>query len=147
LPTEPSEPPLADSETTDRALTDGGQQVLWFDLQVGDCIDEEVPLPLDVYSLLVVPCEDPHNYELYEVFDLAVDQAEYPGDREVEREAFTSCIDAFEDYVGVPYHESPHEITFFYPSPLTWAGGDREVMCILEIYDGPPVADTLPDLT
>ena len=85
----------------------------------------------------VVECATPHQGELYHHDTVAADaSAPYPGDAAVTTEADLRCYAAFEPYVGLEWEVSRLNYLYFYPSPETWAAGDRSIQCILFAGDG-----------
>lgn len=102
-------------------------------LQVGDCLAEEALG--DVESVPVVPCEEPHDSELYHTFDLA--EAEYPGEDSIIESAQQGCLATFEAFVGAPYETSIYDIAYLYPVEESWnAINDRTVLCGVYLVDG-----------
>jgi hypothetical protein len=104
-------------------------------LPIPTCIYQEPADPGEVQldqPAYVVDCVTPHQGELYhhDAIDAAVG-APYPGDAAVGREASLRCQAAFEPYVGLDYDGSRLDYVYFYPSPETWAEGDRGVHCVL----------------
>lgn len=107
-----------------------------FTMRVGDCFDDTATLASDaageVASLPGVPCAQPHDNEVYAVFD--VDVESFPGDEAMADMAFGQCLARFEAFVGIDYEESDLDITALYPSGQSWRlQGDREVVCA--VYD------------
>lgn len=85
-----------------------------------------------------VPCEDPHDAELYAVVTVGdrelaggPDDA-YPGSEAVVAEAEAVCSDRFADYVGRPDNESSLDVVFLVPTATTWELGDRTMVCLVE---------------
>lgn len=111
----------------------GGEDVSVFDLEAGDCFsaDEE-----QLESVVVVDCAQPHVYEAFHVFDhdAGPDDA-YPGDDEIVQYADDQCQPPFEEFVGTDYESSIWYITSVTPSSETWAEGDREIVCTLNVED------------
>lgn len=112
---------------------------------VGDCLDME-ELGSVVDTLPTVPCEDPHEAEVYAVLDLESDAAFDQGT--IDTDAFDACEALFEDFVGVVYEDSVIEIWYLYPDAAGWDAGDREVICTAaeidwETGDVVPVTGTL----
>lgn len=107
-----------------------------FSVQLGDCFNEVSSLasdePGDVSSLPGVPCSDPHDYEVFAVFD--VSQTEFPGAEAMSNIALDACVERFDAFVGRDYESSELDVTSLYPSPESWsAQNDREVVCA--VYD------------
>ncbi len=64
----------------------------------------------------VVPCEGPHQHEIYRIAQHPARRgAPWPGDREMEAFATAECYDAFADFVGTIYELSELEIGFLTP--------------------------------
>jgi len=109
-----------------------------YDLEVGDCGDW--PPDVDVYLTVTVhSCGDPHDFEVYRVLDMPDGpNAVYPGDDAVFGFSEQECVRAFEDYVGIPWAESPDlTYSYIYPNAETWDEGDREVTCtLIHVTDG-----------
>jgi hypothetical protein len=98
------------------------------DLSVGDCF--QTPAEVEVGSVEVVSCEDPHDEEVYAVKQLEYDADEpYPGLFAVDESCFNTCVDDFQRFVGVPYEDSILDIVWFSPTPESWEEGDRIVVC------------------
>ena len=120
----------------DGEIVEGGDLGV-FAVQEGDCVN----FPEgggDVASFDAVACEDPHDGEIYELFDITGFD-EYPGDDAVSTQAGEGCRDAFESFVGIDYDSSVLFFTFLSPSEGTWNDlDDREVICIITPADGEP---------
>ena len=117
------------------AIVDAGS-VDAFTIRLGDCFDNTRSLASDqageVSSLPGVPCAEPHDNEVYAVFD--VNYSSFPGDNEMSELAFEQCLGRFERFVGNAYEDSVLDITALYPSSQSWSmHGDREVVCA--VYD------------
>jgi DNA-binding SARP family transcriptional activator len=132
-----------DGETADRTEVSNeapveGRETPISMLQVGDCLNV-LPAPDPPVqsgggtqvpeTVLLVPCEGPHEQEVYHLFELAA--GPYPGDGQVQALALEQCSAQFEEYVGVAPDES--ELDFFYVFPLrdTWESGNRRGGCSL----------------
>ena len=107
-----------------------------FTIQLGDCFDNTSSLASDetgdVSSLPGVPCSQPHDNEVFAIFDL--DQPTFPGSEEISELSFEACLDRFESFVGVDYESSSLDIAALYPSKESWSRqSDREVVCA--VYD------------
>lgn len=127
----------ATSDSTERdasgEVVDGGE-VGVFRLQQGDCIAEATEQDV-LDSLPVVPCGEPHQLEIYHVFDLA--DGDWPGEQAVSDRAVEGCLAAFAGFVGVPFDQSAYDATPLMPSEQSWEQiDDREVLCALFEFDG-----------
>lgn len=115
-------------ETTQEIVEEGDADV--FALQVGDCMNE-VTEEL-VSEVPVVPCDQPHDEEVF--FDLSLEGDEYPGDDDVQTQADEACLAQFEPFVGLAYDTSTLDMYAYRPSQESWESlDDRVVSCV--IYD------------
>jgi hypothetical protein len=103
-----------------------------FQMRVGDCFDDGSTFTSEeVDSVPGVPCTEPHDNEVYAVFDVGM--TTFPGDSmaDVAQEA---CLERFESFVGKDYESSALDIATLYPTSESWHGqNDREVICA--VYD------------
>ena len=100
-------------------------------IRVGDCFrDQEGG---DVAGFAVVPCGEPHDNEVFHLFDVGGER--YPGEESLRETAAERCEGRpFEDYVGSPVAASGYAVYQVVPSPDTWErNDDRTVVCVL--YD------------
>lgn len=128
-------------------IVDGGSLGA-FTIRLGDCFDNTRALASEeggeVSSLPGVPCSDPHDNEVYAVFD--VDYDSFPGDDRMGELAFEACLARFETFVGVPYDTSVLDITALYPSTDSWrVQDDREVVCAVYDMNGAKLTGTAKD--
>lgn len=107
-----------------------------YDLEVAWCFNqyellvEQTGETRDITT--VVDCRRPHDGEVYDsFFHPAEGGAPFPGNREMERWANTSCYQSFGTFVGVDYELSELEIGTIRPTEETWTGEGvhREVTC------------------
>jgi hypothetical protein len=108
-------------------------QVEALEIQVADCFNDA---GLDaVEEVTVVPCTDPHDYEVFHVFELA--DGAYPGVDAIETSWIDGCLARFEAFVGTTFEASLLDISAIYPTEETWNElGDREVLCSVTAVDG-----------
>jgi hypothetical protein len=106
-------------------------------VQLGDCFqdgDISAEEETEVRSLDAVPCDEPHDNEVYAIFDLP--DGDYPGDTEVIELAISGCEEEFADFVGLGYGETSLDVTYLYPLEPTWPD-DREIVCAIYDSAGP----------
>jgi hypothetical protein len=116
------------------AIVDAGD-LSAFSFRPGDCWDDP-PLDQVVDSVAAVPCTQPHDAEVYAVFDL--DLPEYPGDDEVGTAAESGCIGRFAEFTGVEYAASRLEVVYLNPTQESWdEEDDRSVVCSVSDPEGP----------
>jgi hypothetical protein len=134
----PSSPEETQATPTHTA-TSSGTETSVFDLEVGDCFSAESD---QLETVVVVDCEQPHEYETFFVFDheAGPDDA-FPGDPQLLEYADTACQPPFEEFVGHDYQTSIWFIAPLTPSEATWVDGDREIVCTLDQQDdtGEPI--------
>ncbi len=119
-----------------------GEETSVFDLEEGDCFGAAGDR---IETVNVVDCEQPHIYEVYSLFDYEGDDEAYPGSEEIRAHADEQCESDFEDFVGIDYQSSRWYITSVTPSEETWADGDREIVCTLNLEDTSEVTGSAQD--
>ena len=122
----------------------GAGEVSALDLEAGLCFndpgDEE-----QVRSVSRVACDQPHDNEVFAVFDYTGQGEEFPGQEALGGQADEECEARFEDYVGIPYADSALRATYLTPSEQTWADGDREIVCYLYERDEQQLTGSMKD--
>jgi hypothetical protein len=99
-----------------------------FQLQVGDCYNDQSTYETEVTRVPGVPCYEPHDNEVYATFDLSM--SEYPGEDRVWELAEEGCLERFEPFVGKAYEDSTLDFMTLVPSEGSWKErDDREVIC------------------
>jgi hypothetical protein len=81
-------------------------------------------------SMPVVPCGDRHSAEVFFSANVWAENQAYPGENSIDQQSSASCNNAFYTYVGIAYDKSVLDTMMAYPSPGTWANGDRKLICI-----------------
>jgi hypothetical protein len=119
-----------------------GEETSVFDLEEGDCFGAAGE---QVETVGVVDCEEPHIYEVFALVEYESDDDEYPGEEAVSAYADEQCEAEFEDFVGLDYESSRWFITSVTPSEETWADGDREIVCALNLEDESEVTGSAED--
>ncbi|RMI12480.1 hypothetical protein EBM89_08565 [Cellulomonas triticagri] len=109
-----------------------------FDIAVGDCLDMSgenttSTVETEVETLPTVPCDQPHDGEVYAEKELEGEKI--PADLMTQVEQF--CYDEFEPFVGQAYETSRVEIYYLYPQEQSWSMGDRGIQCIGIAMDEP----------
>lgn len=105
------------------------------DLQLGDCFND--PASAEVETVIVVPCDADHDFEVYHLFELP--DGEYPGPEKLEEQWIQGCLPEFEPFVGVSFDESGLDISAIFPTEQSWEDlDDREVLCSVTAVDGSP---------
>lgn len=109
-------------------------QIDAFALQVGDCFNDSQAIidsgssEVEVHDVAGVPCSEPHDNEVYAVFDVSFDA--FPGDESMFDLSTAECRKRFKGFVGKSYEESILDIFAVYPTHESWSQlDDREVVC------------------
>jgi DNA-binding SARP family transcriptional activator len=80
-------------------------------------------------SVLRVPCDVPHDQEVYHLFSLGL--GPYPGDEQVRAQAFEQCSERFQGYVGIAADDSQLDFIYVFPDQYAWEQGIRTGGCSL----------------
>lgn len=110
------------------AIVDGG--ILDADdLAVGDCL--ELPEAIESDRLAVVPCDDPHEAEVFATGAIPIAGGSYPSLDDLTAAIARTCVPAFEAYLGEPYETSRLDYDALFPTEDGWAGGYRGYQCFV----------------
>ena len=121
-----------------------GRVLAVIDLTPGVCIEDARAFTgqevNEITETRAVPCRLPHQAEAYARAELpAGPAAGFPGVGRLRTVAQETCRDRFRAFVGVPWTTSELEIAALWPSPESWADGDRLVVCAVFRLDGAPM--------
>jgi hypothetical protein len=109
-----------------RVATPGDWSV--FDLRPGDCIGDTEGLTGDTDAVPLVPCDQPHQLEVFAVVRYPSD--EYPGAATIAAFADNACLTVLTEDLGLAVDGV--SFTYLLPSSLGWVEqGDRSVVCVL----------------
>ena len=108
-------------------------------IDVGECFD----YPTSTTDALELPCDQPHDAEMYLV-DAALPAAQldpaatYPTDAEWQDISSAVCLTGFTDYTGLPFDTSTTlSFSYVYPLVTDWSDvGQRSMSCIVVEEDG-----------
>jgi len=81
-----------------------------------------------------VDCAGPHENEVIGSLDYA-SSGGFPGDAALLSFATTNCLAMFESFVGISFQESSLDMLPIVPTQLSWAKGDRSVVCVVLATD------------
>ena len=119
--------------TATHAGSHAGSHATAMDISVGDCLDDAAA-GSTAAPATIVPCTSPHDSEAYADITLTGDA--YPGLDAVRARAQAGCQgEAFADFVGIASDDSTLQVSYYYPTEQTWAGGDRTVTCTVFAVD------------
>ena len=101
-----------------------------FELELGTCLDDaSVPEGADLADIPQVPCNEPHDSELFGI--IALDDDTYPGADVLIEKGQNGCQLRFGDFVGIDFRSSSLDFHFYYPTPSSWSQGDRTIYCMV----------------
>ncbi|MFD0745298.1 DUF4190 domain-containing protein [Phytohabitans flavus] len=81
-----------------------------------------------IRDLPVVPCTQPHEGEVFAVFELP--GGGFPGDEEVAKQAEDGCVDRLQSNAPKAAEDPTVEIYFLHPTRSSWRLGDQGVTCV-----------------
>jgi hypothetical protein len=128
---------IATSATRDTGgtVTQGGA-ISATALQVGDCVNN-LQNSTNLQSLPGVPCAQPHEGEVFAVFDLP--GGAYPGRDAVRAQVSTECNARLSAYSPSAQNDSSVGLFSVSPQEQNWTNGDRQVVCIATAENGTAV--------
>ena len=98
-------------------------------LEVGTCLnDVEQPIGQDMTDVPYVPCDEPHESEVFA--EIVLDDESFPGIDSITESASTGCLEEFSRFVGVDYQDSTLSFHYYYPTETSWSVGDRSIFCV-----------------
>ena len=119
-----------DAQRDDEGNVTEESEIDIFSLKVGDCLTEEALTGGETQTAPVVPCDEPHPYEVYHEFEL--EDGEYPGTDAIYDVAVEGCEAVFNTFVGIDWSESTLDYTWFEPTQQSWEqANDRLIQCII----------------
>jgi len=107
-------------------------------LKVGDCFNNTNTTDSEgnaVESHAIVDCAQPHDDEVFSVFDYP-NASGFPGYEQIGTIEQTRCEADFQTYVGVSTEDSTLFVRYESPTDQSWAGGDHAIHCLLEDASG-----------
>jgi len=107
-------------------------------LKVGDCYNNTNTTDVEgnaIESHALVECAQPHDEEVFSVFDYPSASA-FPGYEQIGTVEQTRCQTDFQTYVGVTWEQSTLVISYDSPDQNTWASGDHAIHCLLADASG-----------
>jgi hypothetical protein len=122
----------ADRDESGQITTGGSVSV--YSLKPGDCVNGINEDAEEFLSLPAVPCAEPHEAEVFAVFDLDGDT--WPGEETVLAQAEQGCQDRLGSYSPAAVEDESIEIIYLYPTQTSWRRGDHAVTCLAASVDG-----------
>lgn len=96
------------------------------DVKVGDCLSE-IPGDTRVLTVQTVGCDEPHAGEVFAVLEMP--EGDFPGQAAID-EYTDRCSPELASYSPASMEDDSVQMYVLYPTPETWAEGDRAVTCI-----------------
>lgn len=97
------------------------------DLVVGDCFDFDSPDGSTVAEVIVIPCDEPHNYVILQQGSLAAGDIKSRGLQTVVSEACEATFEAFKDVNTAD--ERPRQQFLLFPLDDNRPDGDHNYSC------------------
>jgi len=111
------------------------------DLKVGECFN--IPNGTTVQTVEKHPCTESHNAEVIFIGEYT-DGTTYPISLSLDRYIQSSCVPAFESYVGRAFDTDPAlNVGYFHPTRDGWDSGDRTITCYISQPDESPMTKSL----
>ena len=108
-----------------------------FAMRVGDCFSDSPGIldgSAEVQDVAGLPCSEPHDNEVYAVFDVSLDL--FPGDESLFDLSTAACRKRFKSFVGKSYDYSILDMFAIYPTDESWSQlNDREGICAVYRVD------------
>ena len=102
------------------------------DLNVGDCISDANSRTGDVTTFKAVPCDEPHDGEVYTLIRLpGGENAKVPSEAFINGKGQRGCRARLRrQATRKAFRDSQLGFKFVYPTPESWAEGDRDITCV-----------------
>jgi hypothetical protein len=102
------------------------------DLKVGDCISDANSRTGDVTTFKAVKCDKPHDGEVYTLIRLPGGKnAKPPSEAFINGKGQRGCRARLRrQATRKAFRDSQLGFKFVYPTPASWAEGDRDITCV-----------------
>jgi hypothetical protein len=117
-------------EETSRESSEGNVSAA--DLKVGDCISDANSRIGDVTTFEAVKCDEPHDGEVYTLIKLeGGEKAKVPSEAFINGKGQRGCRARLRrQATAKAFRDRQLGFKFVYPTPASWAEGDREITCV-----------------
>jgi len=125
--------PDAERDETGAIVSEGDLEAT--SLRMGDCFnnpslsDLEDSETTEVGTVDAIPCDLPHEFEIYALSHQFFDQSSYPGEEVIELTASEYCAIEFKKFIGINVQDSILSYVFLFPNKDGWNIGDKSVTC------------------
>jgi hypothetical protein len=99
-----------------------------YSLRTGDCL-QNPGTRLGILTVRVVPCDQPHNTQVFAVFTVA--GSGYPGTAALQRQAATGCHTRIAGSINRSLITNSMTLQYLYPESQSWADGHRSITCLV----------------
>ncbi len=101
-------------------------------LEVGDCISDANSRTGDVTTFEAVKCDERHDGEIYTLIELeGGPKAKVPSEAFINGKGQRGCRARLRrQATSRAFRDSQLGFKFVYPTPESWADGDREITCV-----------------
>jgi hypothetical protein len=112
-----------------------------FDLREDDCFTPTDGLPtpggdrLKSLTAKIVPCDETHQGQVYGSFELTGEA--FPGAEAIVAETHQGCAPLLHDFARDTMALPRVQMYYYYPEGLSWASGNRTVLCWVGSTSGP----------
>lgn len=97
-------------------------------LRTRDCL-QNPGARLGITNVRVVPCDQPHNAQVFAVFPVA--GSSYPGTAALQRQAAAGCHARIAGSINRSLITNSMTLQYLYPESQSWAGGHRSITCLV----------------
>ena len=105
-------------------------------LDAGTCFD--TPSAIDVVAVVtVVPCQNPHDEEVFAVFELSTSRA--PSAADAAETGLDECLARFTPFHGSFEVSDGLDVIVYTPDEQAWRSGDRTATSAVARIDGAPL--------
>jgi hypothetical protein len=99
-----------------------------YSLRTGDCL-QNPGARLGITSIKLVPCDQPHNAQVFAVFPVA--GGGYPGTAALRRQAAVGCHTRIAGSINRSLITNSMTLQYLYPESQSWADGHRSITCLV----------------
>lgn len=122
--------PETSLESDNTAQVEQTSSVAVLELDEGMCLNDiDQPLAQDLTEVPTVPCEEPHESEVFA--EITIPDGDFPGIDAVQAQAVEACQVEFRRFVGVEFTASTLNFHYYYPTESSWYVGDRSIYCVV----------------
>jgi Domain of unknown function (DUF4190)/Septum formation len=99
-----------------------------YSLRTADCL-QNPGARLGIRTVRVVPCDQPHNAQVFAVFPVA--GSGYPGTTALQRRAAVGCHARIAGSINRSLITNSMTLQYLYPESQSWAAGHQSITCLV----------------